>query len=178
MQLLHSTAPTPWIFLSLSQPDHTWTDWNCSPAMKLLIFPTLTTLLLTALHWNSHFPVTDRHSPVHARIPTGIPALLDKAGTNAVPQESSSFGLRAQSGLPNTQSCFVLPKKAPQCHCSLFQVFSHLRFPLKVILKLTQRHQWVLMGFPCSGHICGRFPGLVPGTHTRLSSLELQESSR
>lgn len=53
--------------------------------MKLLIFPALTTLLLTALHWNSHFPVTYHHSPappVHAWIPTGIPALLDKA--NAV----------------------------------------------------------------------------------------------
>lgn len=119
------------IFLSSSQPDHTWTDWNCSPAMKLLIFPALTMLLLPALHWNSHFPVTYHHSPVHAEIPTGIPALLDKAGTNAVPQESSSFGLTAQSGLPNTQSCVVLPKKAPRCHCSLFQAFSHLHFPLK-----------------------------------------------
>lgn len=108
MHPMHSKAPTPWIFLSLSQPGHPWTDWNCSPAMKLWIFPALTTLLLTALHWNSHFPVTYHQSPaapVHAWIPTGIPALLDKAGANAVPKESSSFALTLQCGLPNTQSC-------------------------------------------------------------------------
>lgn len=101
--------------------------------MKLLIFPALTTLLLVALHWNSHFPVTYHQSPappVRTWIPTGIPALLDKAGTNAVPKESSSFGLTVQSWLPNTMLLFPLSGlQAPM-------------FSIKIILNLTQLHQW------------------------------------
>lgn len=69
-------------------------------------------------HWNSSLHCWIKQLPPHT-------------GTNAVPKESSCSGLTAQSGLPSTQSYLVLHKRAPQCHRSLFQVFSHLCFPLQ-----------------------------------------------